>query len=93
MAMSWGPLGRPMHRGSADRAIGEEGDVVRFAETGAEHAPSHSVDYNATDGRHNRESGLAPWTSIDPLSGPTSDTDFGTSAGRFPDGPGAWRQT
>jgi hypothetical protein len=91
MAMSWGPLTHPVHR-FADHATGEEGDVVRHSPSG-EGAPTHPVDYNATDGRHNRESGLAPWTSVDSMSGPVSDTDFGTPAGRFPDGPGAWRQT
>jgi hypothetical protein len=92
MASSWGPI----HEQPADRntmPVGSEGSVTKSSPTSFEGAPSHPVSYNATDARHNRESGLAPWQSVDPMSGPTSDTDFGSSAGRFPDGPGVWRQT
>ena len=92
MAMSWNPLDRPMHRVSADRAIGEEGSVVQFSETGGEHAPRHDENYDATDGRHNRADHQG-WISVDPMGGPTSETDFAEHAGRFPDGPGPWRQT
>jgi hypothetical protein len=75
-----------------ERQVGEEGTVVQPHANGG-NAPHHDVRYDATDSRHGRETGLRPWVSVDPMSGPTSDEDFGTSAGRFEDGPGAWRQT
>ena len=88
---TWGAIEKPAGHFN-EHGSGEEGAVVQPHVTGG-NAPRHPVDYNATDGRHGRETGLRPWTSVDPMSGPTSDTDFGTSAGRFPDGPGVWRQT
>lgn len=85
----WGALSKPMTDG---RRIGEEGDVVQFNEHGASHSPRHDVHYDATDSRHNLETGNRPWTSVDDRSGPMSDTDW-ESTRHFPDGPGAWRQT
>ncbi|HEY1705616.1 MAG TPA: hypothetical protein VGG75_38510 [Trebonia sp.] len=91
MAASWGPVERPAGRGG--RPIGAEGTVTQPSEGSLGAGPHHEVRYDATDGRHGRESGMHPWESVDPMSGPTANTDFGQSAGRFPDGPGAWRQT
>jgi len=91
MASTWGPFEHPMERGG--RPVGDTGGAVTQPHASGGSAPHHDVSYNATDGRHSRESGLSPWKSVDPMSGPTSDTDFGASAGRFPDGPGMWRQT
>lgn len=86
----WGPVEHVTDGSSL--AISAEGSIVRHSMSGAG-APSHPTDYNATDGRHNRESGLAPWQSVDPRSGIVTDTDWETPVGHFPDGPGAWRQT
>jgi hypothetical protein len=63
------------------------GDVKRPGTEGL-----HSVDYNATDGRHNRESGLGPWKSVDDGSGEVTAEDWEHVAKRFPD-TGVWKQT
>lgn len=90
--MNWGPITPTNERNS--RPVGaSDGEPTHSTPSSYEGAPHHAVDYSATDGRHNRETGFAPWSSIDPNSGPTSSSDFGDSAGRFPDGPGVWRQT
>lgn len=89
--MNWGPITQCHARNS--RPIGaSDGAPSHSTPTSFEGAPHHAVDYNATDGRHNRESGLAPWGSVEPGSGIASSDDW-TRAGAFPDGPGAWRQT
>jgi hypothetical protein len=87
---SWGPVEHPTDKGGP--AAGAEGTVTQPHVRGGD-APRHPTDYNATDGRHNREAGLRPWASVDHFSGPTSDTDFGSTTGSFEDGPGVWRQT
>lgn len=89
---SWGPIAPPAGRGG-DPVGAKSGEPTLSTPSTHEGAPRHAVNYNATDGRHNRESGLAPWASIDHFSGPTSDTDFGSTTGSFEDGPGVWRQT
>ena len=90
MASTWGPVEHPVDGGGP--AAGAEGTIVRHGPNGAG-APSHPVDYNATDGRHNRESGLSPWQSVDPNSGIVTATDWETPVRHFEDGPGTWRQT
>jgi hypothetical protein len=90
VANSWGPVEHPVEHFSG-RAVGEEGAVVQPHVNGG-NAPRHAVDYNATDGRHGRESGMSPWDSVDVNSGVASDTDW-SKTGSFPDGPGSWRQT
>lgn len=87
----WGPLPHPMTDGKT--VAREEGAVTQPKADNRTAGPRHDVNYDATDSRHNREAGLAPWDSVDVNSGPTSDTDFDSLAGRFEDGPGAWRQT
>jgi hypothetical protein len=86
----WGPIDKPMSHGKT--VAGEEGAVIQPHASGGD-APRHAVRYDATDSRHNAEAGLRPWTSIDPMSGPVTDTDWDHSTGRFEDGPGVWRQT
>jgi hypothetical protein len=83
---SWGPVEHPTDGGGP--APGAEGSVTK------PHAGSgmHSENYDATDGRHNKADHQG-WPSVDPMSGPTSETDFGSKTGSFPDGPGVWRQT
>lgn len=75
------------------RPIGEPGMVTQPTPDDLNAEPRHDIDYNATDGRHNREAGLAPWHSIDERSGIVTDSDWENPVGRFPDGPGVWRQT
>jgi hypothetical protein len=89
---SWGPVEHPTGRGGSHPATGAEGTITQQHVNGGD-APRHPIDYNATDGRHNRESGLAPWKSVDPNSGIVTDTDWETPVGHFVDGPGVWRQT
>ena len=88
---TWGPLTHPVDR--SNLAVGAEGSVTLSQEDHFEGAPHHTVHYDATDSRHNYETGQRPWTSVDVHSGHTSDTDFDTLTGRFEDGPGVWRQT
>lgn len=86
----WGPIRKAVTDGKT--VAGEEGTVTQPHVSGSD-APRHEVDYDATDGRHNRESGMGPWRSIDSQSGICSDTNWETPHSRFPDGPGIWRQT
>jgi hypothetical protein len=88
---SWGPIEKPM--GREHESIGAEGEVTLSTAARFEGSPIHPVRYDATDSRHNYETGQRPWASVDVNSGHTSDTDFGTLTGRFEDGPGVWRQT
>lgn len=90
MAMTWGPVSKPAGHFD-EHGIGDEGEVVQPHVHGG-NAPRHDENYDATDGRHNRADHQG-WVSVDPLGGPTSETDFAVHAGRFPDGPGPWRQT
>jgi hypothetical protein len=69
----------------------EEGAVIQPHTRGGS-SPHHDENYDATDGRHSRPDHQG-WMSVDPMSGITSDTDFGAHTGKFPDGPGVWRQT
>jgi len=90
---SWGPVEKPVEHNVKPIAADAEGDVVEIAHTGTKEVnPRPDENYNATDGRHNKADHQG-WPSIDPKSGPTDLHDFGDSAGRFPDGPGKWRQT
>jgi len=75
-----------------DKALGTPGDITQPAPGSPSRSPKHAENYDATDGRHNRADHQG-WESVDPRSGPVSDTDFGDSTGRFEDGPGPWRQT
>jgi hypothetical protein len=91
MASTWGSVGHPTER--PHRQVGDtNGAVTQPSEASQGAAPYHAVRYDATDSRHSREAGLSPWDSVDVNSGIASTTDFGKT-GRFPDGPGAWRQT
>ncbi len=87
---TWGPI-QPPH-GRATDPIGEEGEPTLSTPAQHEGSPRHAVRYDATDSRHNLETGQRPWESVDVNSGPASHEDW-SPAGRFPDGPGAWRQT
>lgn len=88
---TWGPLTHPDHRNH--RTIGEEGEVTLSRANSFEAGPLHPVHYDATDSRHNYETGQRPWISVDERSGHTSEENFGEMTGRFMDGPGVWRQT
>jgi hypothetical protein len=88
---TWGPLTHPDNRNHLP--VGAEGDITLSQPMRFEGSPVHTVHYDATDSRHNYETGQRPWESVDVHSGHTSDTDFGTLTGRFEDGPGVWRQT
>lgn len=81
MAESFGPLEHPTTEG---KTPGEEGSI--------ESQGHHTDNYNATDGRHSKPDHQG-WESVDPKSGMVSDTDWASGTGRFPDGPGPWRQT
>lgn len=88
----WGPVTKPAGRNHAPVGA-RDGDVTASTQSRHEGPPVHAVRYDATDSRHNYETGQRPWESVDVNSGPTSHEDFGSLAGRFEDGPGAWRQT
>ena len=93
MAMSWGPVGKPVCR-HEDVAVGAEGEVTRgTVPSSTLGSPSHPVNYSATDARHGHERDMMGWPSIDHNSGPVTESDWANSTGHFPDGPGAWRQT
>lgn len=90
---NWGPVEKPVEHGVKPIAAHAEGDVTEPTEPGGgKSAPHYSVDYNATDGRHNRESGMEGWESVDKNSGCDAEDGF-VARSRFPDGPGVWRQT
>ena len=91
MADSWGPVTKPAGNYN-EHAPGTDGEVVQPHVSGGS-APRHPVNYSATDSRHGHERDMMGWPSIDQMSGPVTATDWENSAGRFPDGPGAWRQT
>ena len=90
MAMSWGEITRPVERNG--HPIGAVGAVTLSRPSGLGGAPSHPLRYDATDSRHNYETGQRPWASVDMQSGPASHEDWACT-GNFEDGPGAWRQT
>lgn len=85
MTHSWGPIEHPV--GHNDD---ESGQVEQPNEQGSD--SGRNENYNATDGRHNKADHQG-WPSIDSNSGETSQNDFADKTGRFPDGPGPWRQT
>jgi hypothetical protein len=89
---TWGAI-EPPHGRATDPIGAKDGEPTLSMPGRFEGAPHHAVNYDATDGRHNRERGLSGWDSVDHMSGHTSDTDFGTVTGHFEDGPGVWRQT
>jgi hypothetical protein len=91
MASTWGSVEHATER--PHRPIGSTGGTVtQPSETSQSDGPHHEVRYDATDSRHSREAGMSPWDSVDVNSGVASTQDF-SKAGRFPDGPGVWRQT
>jgi len=92
MAMTWGPVTHPDGRDHAPVGA-KDGMPTLSTPMSHEGAPRHTVRYDATDSRHDYETGQRPWESVDEHSGRTSDTDFGALTGRFEDGPGVWRQT
>jgi hypothetical protein len=93
MAHSWGPVEKPVeHNVQPIAADGAEGKVTEPHPDSREANPRPNENYNATDGRHNKADHQG-WPSIDGNSGETSQTDFADKSGRFPDGPGPWRQT
>jgi hypothetical protein len=85
MAHSWGPIEHP---------VGHNDDESGAVEQPNEHGSDsgRNENYDATDGRHNKADHQG-WPSIDSNGGETSQTDFAEKTGRFPDGPGRWRQT
>lgn len=89
---SWGPVEKPMGR-DHDPIGAKDGEPTLSTPMRHEGGTIHPVRYDATDSRHNYETGQRPWESVDMNSGRTSDTDFGALTGRFEDGPGVWRQT
>jgi hypothetical protein len=80
MAETWGPVGHPTTEG---KAPGEEGSVVSPG--------GHSTNYDATDGRHSKPNHEG-WETVDTKGG-TDVGEDGQAHGKFPDGPGCWRQT
>lgn len=84
MAHTWGPIGHPT--GHHDD---ESGSVEQPDEHGSD--SGRNENYNATDGRHSKADHQG-WPSIDGNSG-TDVGEDGKAHGRFPDGPGKWRQT
>lgn len=87
----WGPPTSPVQRGG--HPVGMPGTVTQPTPSSLSAGPNHAVRYDATDARHNLETGFRPWTSVDTMSGPTSHDDFANRTGSFVDGPGVWRQT
>jgi hypothetical protein len=92
MARTWGPIEHPEEHNVKPIAADAEGSVTEPHPNSREAAPKPHENYDATDGRHTK-SDHQGWPSIDPKSGETDPHDFGKGTGRFPDGPGKWRQT
>jgi hypothetical protein len=88
---NWGPV-EPPHGRDHDPIGAKDGEPTLSTAMRHEGAPVHPVRYDATDSRHNYETGQRPWTSVDVNSGHASEADF-TKTGSFEDGPGVWRQT
>ncbi len=90
-SMTWGPI----HKATTDgKSVPEEGDVKRGGSTGGLVAPSHAVNYNATDARHGHENNIGgAWPSIDHNSGPVTEHDWGKLDRPLPRRPRPWRQT
>ena len=92
MARSWGPVEKPVEHNVKGIAAEEEGAVTEIDHAGSKGNPDHpNSSYNATDGRHTKAD-HGGWPSIDPKSG-THVGEDGEAHGKFPDGPGKWRQT
>ena len=91
MAHAWGPVTKPAEHNVKPIAADAEGAVTEPHVGGREVSPAPHENYNATDGRHNKADHQG-WPSVDDRSGTDVGTD-GKAHGRFPDGPGRWRQT
>jgi hypothetical protein len=91
MAHTWGPIEKTVEHNVKPIAADAEGTVTEPHVAGREASPTPNENYNATDGRHNKADHQG-WPSIDGNSG-TDVGEDGQAHGRFPDGPGKWRQT
>ncbi len=92
MASSWGPVEKPVEHDVKPIAAEAEGSVTTPEPTARTHGPiTGNENYDATDGRHSK-SDHQGWESVDGNSGTHAEGDF-IAKGRFPDGPGKWRQT
>ena len=89
MAESWGPLTHPTTEG---KDVGSTDGAVTQPKQGGSGSPSHPMNYDATDGRHSKPNHEG-WETVDTMGGSVSDTDWAEGTGKFPDGPGPWRQT
>lgn len=89
MAHEWGPIEKAEHHNVKPIAAEAEGAVTEQHPSGGD--GTRNENYNATDGRHNKADHQG-WPSIDGNSGCDVGED-GQAHGRFPDGPGPWRQT
>jgi hypothetical protein len=91
MAREWGPVEKPVEHNVKPIAAEAEGAVVEIEHSGTKASPGSGENYNASDGRHNKAD-HGGWPSIDGKSG-THVGEDGEAHGKFPDGPGKWRQT
>jgi hypothetical protein len=80
----WGPIHKAVTDGNS---MGDEGEVTQ-PKQGGSGSPTHPMNYDATDGRHSKPNHEG-WMSVDGKSG----EGWETLHGRFPDGPGPFRQT
>lgn len=90
MATTWGPIEKAVTHG---KTVSREDGAVTQPHVSGGDAPHHTVDYNATDSRHNYERGMRPWKSVDSGSGECTPGEWDHVSHAFPDGPGPWRQT
>jgi hypothetical protein len=88
----WGSIHKATTDGKTPGS-GEEGTVIQPGINAPAHGPRHEVNYSATDERGGHARDLSGWKSVDHMSGPVTESDWESSTGHFPDGPGVWRQT
>lgn len=91
MAHTWGPVEHPVEHNVKPIAADAEGTVTEKHPASSEDHPKPNENYDSTDGRHNKADHQG-WPTVDYRSG-TNVGEDGKAHGKFPDGPGRWRQT
>lgn len=92
MEHSWGPVEHPEQHNVKGIAADAEGVVTEPHPNNREASPKPHENYDATDGRHSKPDHQG-WESVDTKGGEVDLHDFAKGTGKFPDGPGKWRQT